>query len=137
MAAATQVVDVHVASLRAGHACAPAPDLRVWMTQPDNVYIGRRGVVFVEAPDALKVRWPPHDSEWANPHKVADASAEARSSAVAAYETDLRRRLAAGTAAADDLRASLRALKGKLLGCWCAPRPCHGDVLVRLIEEIG
>lgn len=20
-------------------------------------------------------------------------------------------------------------LKGKVLGCWCAPRPCHGDVL--------
>jgi len=22
------------------------------------------------------------------------------------------------------------------LGCWCAPQPCHGDVLVGLIEEI-
>jgi len=22
------------------------------------------------------------------------------------------------------------------LGCWCAPEPCHGDVLVGLIEEI-
>ena len=88
-----------------------------------------------EAPS--KVRWPPHDSAWANPHKVADASAEARGRAVAAYESDLRKRLAAGTAAADGLRASLRALKGKLLGCWCAPLPCHGDVLTRLIEEVG
>jgi len=24
---------------------------------------------------------------------------------------------------------SLAALHGKTLGCWCAPRPCHGDVL--------
>lgn len=28
----------------------------------------------------------------------------------------------------------LPALKGKTLGCWCFPKPCHGDVLVELIE---
>lgn len=26
---------------------------------------------------------------------------------------------------------SLAALCGETLGCWCAPRSCHGDVLVR------
>jgi hypothetical protein len=26
-------------------------------------------------------------------------------------------------------------LRGKDLICWCAPRPCHGDVLLRLINE--
>ncbi len=25
-------------------------------------------------------------------------------------------------------------LKGKVLGCFCKPRACHGDVLVELIE---
>ena len=29
----------------------------------------------------------------------------------------------------------LAELDGKTLGCWCAPNPCHGDVLVRLCEE--
>jgi hypothetical protein len=24
-------------------------------------------------------------------------------------------------------------LKGKRLGCWCKPLPCHGDILVKLI----
>jgi len=23
-------------------------------------------------------------------------------------------------------------LKGKTLGCWCAPKPCHGDVLLEI-----
>lgn len=23
-------------------------------------------------------------------------------------------------------------LKGKVLGCWCAPKPCHGDVLLEI-----
>jgi hypothetical protein len=27
-------------------------------------------------------------------------------------------------------------LKGKILGCWCHPLPCHGDVLVKLIKEL-
>ena len=25
-------------------------------------------------------------------------------------------------------------LRGKTLGCWCAPKPCHGDVLVELAQ---
>lgn len=30
---------------------------------------------------------------------------------------------------------SLHELKGKTLACWCKPKPCHGDVLVELIEK--
>ncbi len=26
-------------------------------------------------------------------------------------------------------------LKGKRLGCWCAPQACHGDVLARIANE--
>ena len=26
-------------------------------------------------------------------------------------------------------------LKGKVLGCWCKPGPCHGDVLARIANE--
>jgi len=33
---------------------------------------------------------------------------------------------------ADLLSLVRRELKGKVLGCWCAPLACHGDVLVRL-----
>lgn len=33
------------------------------------------------------------------------------------------------------LMSLLPSLKGKKLGCWCKPSPCHGDVLVELIEE--
>lgn len=34
-----------------------------------------------------------------------------------------------------DLMAALPELRGKVLGCWCAPRRCHGDVLVRMAES--
>lgn len=35
-----------------------------------------------------------------------------------------------------ELLASLPDLKGKVLGCWCAPLPCHGDVLLELANAI-
>ena len=35
------------------------------------------------------------------------------------------------------LLAALPELKGKTLGCWCKPKHvCHGDVLVRLAEQL-
>ena len=36
-----------------------------------------------------------------------------------------------------ELLKSLPELKGKILGCWCDPKPCHGDVLIELIEKEG
>jgi hypothetical protein len=33
------------------------------------------------------------------------------------------------------LLAQLDELKGKVLGCWCSPLPCHGDILVELIDR--
>ena len=26
-------------------------------------------------------------------------------------------------------------LRGKVLGCWCAPKPCHGDVLLEIANQ--
>lgn len=37
------------------------------------------------------------------------------------------------------LLAALPGLRGKILGCRCAPLPCHGDVLAELADasEVG
>lgn len=48
----------------------------------------------------------------------------ARGECIARYEGWLRENKA--------LFAALDELHGLVLGCWCAPRACHGDVLVRL-----
>lgn len=34
------------------------------------------------------------------------------------------------------LLEDLSELEGKILGCYCKPRKCHGDVLVKLIQEM-
>lgn len=36
----------------------------------------------------------------------------------------------------DELMKKLPELKGKVLGCHCKPLPCHGDILVELLEPI-
>ena len=32
--------------------------------------------------------------------------------------------------------AALPELKGKVLGCWCHPKACHGDVLAELANAL-
>lgn len=34
-----------------------------------------------------------------------------------------------------DLLHALTELDGKVLGCWCRPQACHGDVLVELLQK--
>jgi hypothetical protein len=34
-----------------------------------------------------------------------------------------------------ELLDDLPELKGKILGCWCSPKRCHGEVLLELIEQ--
>lgn len=33
-------------------------------------------------------------------------------------------------------RQKILAMKGKRLACWCAPLPCHGDVIVEYLDRI-
>ena len=32
------------------------------------------------------------------------------------------------------LRESVGKLRGKVLGCWCSPKACHGDILAELAD---
>ena len=82
-----------------------------------GVYIGR------------KTRRRPA-SKWGNPFPLQrNATPEERAEAIAKYEAHLR--------STPDLIAALPELRGKVLGCWCAPEACHGDVLARLVDQIG
>lgn len=80
---------------------------------PYDVYIGR-------------------PSKWGNPfsHKPgtqAKYRVATREEAIRAYEEWIKTQ--------PHLLADLKELRGKTLGCWCKPLPCHGDVLARLANE--
>lgn len=74
-----------------------------------------------------------HGSPWGNPYShMPDTSAEfkvaTRAEAIASYE--------AWIITQPDLMIQLGRLKGKVLGCWCKPSECHGDVLARLADAM-
>lgn len=114
----SKVVNVKVANLRSlGYA-----NLQEWMSDPDNVYIGRKGIVFIDG-----VRFPKKDSFWANPHKITKEIS--REQVIELYETHIRTKLdKVGWEKLDEI-------EGKNLGCWCAPEECHGNVLEKLMLE--
>lgn len=77
-------------------------------------------------PGAIYIGRP---SKWGNPYShtagtLAQFRVGTRSEAVAAYRAWLPTQ--------PHLMAALPELRGKALGCWCAPLPCHGDVLAEL-----
>jgi hypothetical protein len=61
-------------------------------------------------------------SPWGNPFR--EGIDGTREEVIARYETRLMTQ--------PELLAQLPSLRGKRLGCYCAPKPCHGDVLLRL-----
>ena len=75
--------------------------------EPFDVYIGR-------------------PSKWGNPFR--EGIDGTRSEVIAKYDSWLRNN--------PELLAQLPELKGKVLGCWCHPKPCHGDVIVALLREM-
>lgn len=70
-------------------------------------------------------------SIWGNPFFVSEYG---RHGAIVEYEKYLREAYAKEP---EKFIFELTKLKGKVLGCHCKPRECHGDVLVKLIKELG
>jgi len=76
--------------------------------EPYDVYIGR-------------------GSKWGNPFIIGKDGT--RDEVIALY------RMLLYTERNDLLLSVKKELSGKILGCWCAPNPCHGDILAALANE--
>ena len=85
---------------------------------PFDVYIGRRHKDF------------PMGSKWGNPYVRGKDGTSAE--VLAQYKQHVL--------STPELLESLPELEGKILGCWCKVandpmRPCHGDILIQILEE--
>jgi hypothetical protein len=83
--------------------------------EPFDVYIGRPG-------------------PWGNPFShlpktQAEFRVETREEAIACFEEWLRQ------LHPELIERAKQELRGKVLGCWCHPKACHGDVLARIANE--
>jgi hypothetical protein len=68
--------------------------------------------------------WRLDASKWANPFRIGRDGD--REEVLARYREYVL--------LAPELRAALPELRGKVLGCWCKPLACHGDVLADLAD---
>lgn len=64
-------------------------------------------------------------SKWGNPFVIGKDGT--REDVIAKYETWIETQ--------PQLMNALPELRGKVLGCWCSPKSCHGDVLARLANR--
>lgn len=62
-------------------------------------------------------------TKWGNPFPINEFNS--REAVIAQYKVFLWDNIKSGEVSLNDLAD----LHGKVLGCWCAPRACHGDVL--------
>jgi hypothetical protein len=88
------------------------------IVQGCDVYIGRA---------CYKGGWTLPASKWGNPYTTAEYGSI--DEVLKLYEARVMN--------TPTLLASLPELKGKVLGCWCKPKPCHGDVLARLANNLS
>jgi hypothetical protein len=65
-------------------------------------------------------------SKWENPYRIGKDGT--RKEIIEKYQFYLK--------ANRELMEDIMSLDGKVLGCYCKPLPCHGDVIVRVIEEM-
>ena len=65
-------------------------------------------------------------TRWGNPYQIGPGAD--REEVIERYRRHLWRQIRRGDVSLEDL-AALAESKG--LACWCAPRPCHADVLAR------
>lgn len=99
-------------------------DFEDWISNKNNIYIGRDMSFYV--PGAI-------GSIWGNPFPVKKSPTDMRKNtftldvSLAKYRQYIESN--------PDLVAKLKDLDKKVLGCWCKPHPCHGDVLVELIAK--
>jgi hypothetical protein len=64
-------------------------------------------------------------SKWGNPYEIGKDGT--RKEVIEKYRSYILNN--------QELMDALPELKGKILGCWCAPKLCHGEVLIDLLYQ--
>jgi len=70
------------------------------------------------------------DGYFGNPIRL--SANEPKGATLERYETYFYKRLSED----EEFRRRIHELKGKILGCFCKPFPCHGDIIKRYLDSI-
>ena len=88
-----------------------------WVNDPQYVYIGRtfQGLT----------------GEWGNPFAI--TASDNRADVIRKYILWISLKIIGGK---DNWRNKIKALRGKTLVCFCAPKLCHGHILALLADTL-
>lgn len=89
--------------------------MKVWNRKTHNTPHLTKDAVYIGRP-----------SKWGNPFVIGKDGT--REEVIQKYEAWIK---------TQPLMNALHELRGKDLVCWCAPEACHGDVLIRLANEVS
>lgn len=112
---------MEVVNLKSENLRLMGKNLDEWVKDSNHVYISHDIGAFTKGELA---------SKWNNPY---DIKTYGREVALALYKDYVRYSQTKWNG--KTLWESLDELRGKKLGCWCYPLPCHGDKLIELYEE--
>lgn len=106
----------------------PTITLKKWMENPQNVYVGRQGRIFIGTGDEKEI-FHYKGSKFANPYKVGTKEGEyTLEESIKLYRNHLETK--------GLIEKAKMELQGKNLGCFCDQKgPCHAKVLVEVIKE--
>lgn len=116
---------IKIASLRE-ESEDPLMTLEKWMNDPKNVYVGRRGRIFIGKGESKRIFHYP-DSKFANPFVVGTKEGQyAVEDSLEMFEKYFYKSLA----------KSAETLRGKNLGCFCdQSQRCHAQILADYLNS--
>ena len=85
-----------------------------WLENDEHIYIGRNMSFYVAGAVG---------SKWQNPYSLKQYTID---DSLKLYEKHIKD---------SGLINDILELDGKILGCWCKPNKCHGDVLRKLLKQ--
>ncbi|AYV78745.1 MAG: protein of unknown function DUF4326 [Edafosvirus sp.] len=108
----SKVINISVKELRKKN----YNNLLEWLdASKKHIYIGRDMSFYIKGAT---------QSKWHNPFNVKKYG---REECLKLYEKYLRNN--------KELMNDIKELDGCILGCWCAPLSCHGDILMKVLNE--
>ena len=90
-------------------------NMNEWTENHRHLYIGRRCRSYAIA------------SYWQNPFRI--SSSCSRESSISKFKQLLEQD--------EEMQNELITLSGKILGCWCTPLPCHGNILISAYNDLN
>ncbi len=96
-------------------------NFKKWIENTDNVYIGRRGRIFIN-----KEIYVYQGSIWSNPYRTKFYGLE---KCLEMYEEYIKCLI-------KESKCDINMLKDKNLGCFCnEDEKCHADILIKILNE--